>query len=256
MKKKYFLIFPVFILAFAGLSGFAQNKIYLGMDSGLAIFKTEVDNLEGEYFKGQKTFTLAPTGFNINIETGVNWCVEFGASIQFFDDNSISHGSGGSSGSQRAASSYHFKLKRLIFVGNKFTFAPFVGLTKVNIDSESNYLSEYSKIGTGSTIVNGVITRDSMFSQHFYEVNVITAPIVGLDVSYKIAPRLNVCMGFSYFHSPQYTSFQFVEYFKEGQPVKSAIISYGGSGFFIQAGFKWNWRDIVKPGKYTLIYTL
>lgn len=258
MKKNYYFIFS-FLLVFFGLNGFGQSKIFLGIDAGVAIFKTKVDNLEGDNFKEQTRATHAPTGLNINIETGRRWCVEFGVYLQSFDDNSFSHenaalGSGASSsGSLRAAASFNFKIKRLILMGNKFTLAPYIGITKISMDGPAGYLSPYSKIGSGSSSINGVVTKDSTFSQHYYESNSITAPIIGLDVSYELVPRLNVCAGFSYLYSPQYNSFQFVEYFRDGQSVRSAIISYGGSGFYLQLGLKWNWRDIVKPGSYSLV---
>lgn len=233
----------------------AQDKIYLGIDGGVAIFKTKVKNLEGNNFKGQNVYSLAPTGLNINIETGVDWSVEFGLALQTFVNDRISYedenGGFSISGGSNVASSYNFKIKRIVSLSDKISLFPFIGFTRINIDQPSGYITDYHKISSGSSTVNGGTTNDSTFTQFNFVSNVIYGPEVGVEISYKILKRLNICSNITYFFSSEYYTQQGVDYFKGGQSKRSAIIYYGGNGLFFQLGLKWNWRDIVKPGTYS-----
>lgn len=253
MKKNYLSIFFLFI----GLNTFSQTKIYLGLESGISIFKTKVENIKGDNFKNENQVELAPTGLRIGLETKNNWSLELGVSLSTFNTNSMlykdTNDGFSSTGSETTASSYHFKFKRLIILKEKFTFAPYVGFIRVRLDQPAQGLSAYYQVGSGSSFVDGVTTNDSTFAQYNYKSNLITAPLIGLNFAYKVVPRLKIFADFSYFfNNNNYHTQKFVEYFKDGQSVRSAVISYGGSGAFIQIGLSWNWRDVVKPNSYTL----
>lgn len=257
MKNKNKITGLILLLCTIFINLKAQDKIYFGIDGGVAVFQTKVKNLEGNNFKGQNVYSLAPTGLNINIETGVDWSVEFGLTLQSFVNHRITYMEGDGqgftlSGGSTGASAYNFKIKRTISLSDKFSVFPFIGFTRISINQQSGYITDYYKISSGSSTVNGVTTKDSTFTQYNFVSNVIYGPEIGFEVSYKILERLNICSNLTYFYNTEYYTQQGVDYFKDGQSKKSAIIYYGGSGIFLQLGLKWNWRDIVKPGTYSI----
>lgn len=233
------------ILPFFTENVFSQKKIFLGVDGGVAVFETRVKNLEEDNFKKEKGLSLAPTGINISIEAFKNLYMEFGISGQTFKEASGNEG----------AAAFSFKLKRSFSLGKKIILSPFIGITESIINQPSYYNTPYYSSSSTTNYNNGTTTRDSTYSQSRYNSNAITAPEFGIEIAYKISQRLYICSNYTYFYNPNYYAQEHVDYMQTGGGSLSwtrTLTSYGGSGMFFQVGIKWNWRDIIKPGSYTL----
>lgn len=144
------------------------------------------------------------------------------------------------------ALSSHFKVKRILSIGSKFTVEPFLGFTIGLIEYKN---SSVQATGGGTT--------DSVVYRFDYYNNTLMGPIMGIETSFKIKPGVSLYGGFSYFvnnNNLSYTT-ETIEHYNNGVAASRKNSTYGGNGMYFQLGVRWHWRDLVKSGEYNITTT-
>jgi len=259
MKTKLFLLAALIIT----ISAVAQTekktspqprKIYIGLDGGIASYKTKVSN---SFFPDDKLLTLGPSGINISFEIFKNWYTELGIYEQFVPSGYTKNGDLDDNwyfDEGASAQSLSFKLKKHFHLTEKFILSPFIGTNKVNI----SYFG--SKGGRGAStyqeIENSQVIFEYKVKDVYIDYNHLPGYIIGSEILYKITPRLSLCFNISYFTNFDDTHLQQTLYYKKiqqtGSILEEGVIDFGTSGTYFQLGVKWRLADILKPGSYTL----
>jgi len=255
MKTKLFLLAALIIT----ISAVAQTekktspqpkKIYIGLDGGIASYKTKVSN---SFFPDDKLLTLGPSGINFSFEIFKNWYTEFGIYEQFvpcgytkngdLDDNwYFDEGA--------SAQSLSFKLKKHFHLTEKIILSPFLGISQVTIRKFSSKNISYQEVANCHPIFEYEV------KEVYRDYNQYPGYIIGSEILYKITPRLSLCFNISYFTNLDDTHLRQTLYYKKiqqtGSILEEGVIDFNASGTYFQLGIKWRLADILKPGSYTL----
>jgi hypothetical protein len=234
---------------FTNLTTQGQNTIKWGLSGGVAFSKPALSNVIGSEFKEHRLVTVAPTGINLSMDVNKHWNMEFSYSfmntMNFSYDfvNELSEYSHRSSG--QTTQLFSFKYKRRVQLSEKIALFPYFGLSHIAIDQGMGYKSDPIITSTSIRDIGGIAIRDTFFTTRSEITNFGFGLDLGAEVQFKIADRLYLSTQINYMHNPETHTIQNLLHVRDDGDPSAAIMTYKSSAFFVQAGIKWHWKDMV-----------
>lgn len=234
----------------------AQDKVYMGMSSGLSVGYINMGQTTGPGFRNVFTYALAPTGVSISREYKKKWMLEGGAYVQTFVNRGYGLAQEYAPGRWYVqkqfdgtdAFAFSFKMLRFHHRDRKIISAPHVGFTFCAVNQLNSIKENFQTQSTGSITTNGITSYDTLYSSTLFTTNNFLGIDLGWRTWLKLGQNSFLTFDVNYFVNPGAAlSFQSFTYVKDNEPSISGFSVHRARNIYLQLGYRWHWKDLHKP---------
>ncbi len=249
MKTKLFLLPLLFCLS--SLKSIAQDKLYVGIELGPRREDYIFNDPHGLLYK--KEYPHALYGISVAYELNKKYTFESGLYSNPIadDENFVGSRFRGYSNPDRATQ-IPLRLKRtLIPLGNRLQLNGIIGV------SYSYFGRANCPTGvcfTGSAGTRSRTTADYFETKRYAVEKHIWLGEVGASLTYKLRPKLNLDITYSYYQGLKPITRTYAEYYKEGNPILEADFYSKGSSTNLLFRLSYHLFDFSKSEKQSEEY--